>query len=140
MGFFKDLNTLKHQGKELSKNSDPGAQMRDAKAKMAALNATMVQSTTALTADPGDAIVGQVQFVSVAPTKGSVNGSAVVQVSVLLLAPGRPPIPVETSLAVPAMHLWRAQPGSTLPAHLSAADPTAFAVDWAAPGAPAGPA
>src|SRR4051812_34757419 len=131
MGFLKDLNTLKHQAKELDKNSDPGARFAEMNSKLTVLNASMAQQAAVMTAAPADAIDGSVQIVSMTPTTSSISGSPVVQVSVLLLAPGRPPIPTESSVMVPMSYLHLVQVGATLPARMSAADPTAFVIDWA---------
>ena len=133
MGFFKDLNSISKQAKEMEKHSDPGARLREMNQKMGALNAQMAQSNAALTAAPGDAMAGTVQIVSVAPTTQSINGAPVLTVSLLLQAVGRPPIPVTTNLTVPALYLARLSAGATLPARFTAADPTAFAIDWNAP-------
>ena len=131
MGFFKDLHTLTKQGKEMQAASTPGADMRAANEKMRQLNASLAAQTAALTAPPGDALDGQVQIVSTAMTAGSMNGDPLLRLAVLILSPGRPPVPVDRSVTVPAVQVHRIQPGAVLPAHLSAADPTAFAFDWA---------
>lgn len=133
MGFFKDIRTLTKQGKELQATSTPGADLRAANEKMRELNASMAAQTAALTAAPADAVAGQVQVVSSAVTTGSLNGDPLLQLAVLILAPGRPPVPVDRSVAVPAVQVHRIQPGAVIPAHLSAADPTAFAFDWIRP-------
>jgi hypothetical protein len=131
MGFFKDLNTLTKQGRELQKTSDPGADMRAAKEKMRALNASMAMQAQALSATPGGAIAGQVQIVSMAMTSGRVNADPVLQISALVHAPGRPPVPFSGTVAVPVAQVHRLQNGATLPAHLDPSDPTTFAFDWA---------
>ena len=133
MGFFKDLRTIERQAKELGDRSDPGAQLAAMGDKLRVLNASMAQQAAAATAGPGDAVAGSVQVVSVAPTSGSMNGDPIVAVSVLVLSPGRPPIPATTTIAVPAAQLARLRVGAAVPAHLSHADPTAFAFDWTRP-------
>jgi hypothetical protein len=52
-------------------------------------------------------------------------------VSVLVVEPGRSPVPATTTVVVPLLHVHRVQPGAVLPAHLDATDPAAFAFDWA---------
>ena len=136
MGFFKDLNTLKHQAKELDKTSDPGARFAEMNSKLSVLNASMAQQTSVLTAAPGDAIDGSVQIVSLVPTGSSISGSPVVELSVLIRAVGRPPIPASASVMIPVPYLHLAQVGAALPAQLNAADPTAFVIDWAAAAMP----
>jgi len=132
MGFFKDLHSVKVQAKEIGRNSDPGARLSEMNQKMAALNASMVQQAAVL-AGPADAVAATVQLVSATPTGGWINGESTMALSVLVLAPGRPPTPASATLAVPGMQLHRLQPGTTLPAKVSAADPSVFAIDWSAP-------
>ena len=131
MGFFKDINTLQKQAKDIQKTSTPGADMRAAKDKLRNLNAAMTAQTSALSATPENSVAGQVQIVSMAMTAGSVNGDPLLQLSVLIQGPGRPPIPFTGPIAVPAVHVHRIQTGATLPAFLNMADPTSFAFDWA---------
>ncbi|MCU1369352.1 MAG: hypothetical protein JWO77_546 [Ilumatobacteraceae bacterium] len=132
MGFFKDLNTLKHQAKALDETSDPGARLSEMSAKLGVLNASMAQQASVMTAAPGAAVRGSVQIVAAAPTTSSINGAPVLELSVLVLAPGRPPIPVTSSVMVPVTSVHLAHAGATLPAQLNMADPTAFVIDWSA--------
>lgn len=136
MGFLKDLNTLKHQAKDMGKTSDPGARLAEMGTKLGALNASMAQQASAMSAAPGDVAHGSVQIMTVKPTTSSINGAPVVEVSVLVLAPGRPPIPVTSSVVVPVTSVHLVREGSTLPAQLNTTDPTAFVIDWTAAPAP----
>jgi len=127
---FKDYQDLKKQSKAIGANHDAGASFADMNAKMASLNASMAAQTSALTAAPGDAVAGQVSIVSVGPPAGSMTGSVLVAVDVLVLVPGRPPVPASATLSVPPTAVHRVQPGVSLPARIGLADPTAFFVDW----------
>jgi hypothetical protein len=100
--------------------------------KVAALNASLVRTTTLSTPGPGS-VAARLHVVSVTPTVGSVNGSPLVDVGVTVLVPGRPPVPVFASVMVPVTSVHRVQPGATLVAWVDPADPTAFAIDWASP-------
>ncbi len=133
MGFFKDLSTIKAQGKELSKNSDPGKNMRDMTGMMADLNQSMAQANAALAAPPADAISASAQVLSVAPASGFMNGDSIIPVDVLVLVPGMPPRSVSVAVIVPITQAHRLQAGSTLPVKVSQSDPTALTIDWLAP-------
>jgi hypothetical protein len=130
MGFFKDLRDVNKQAKELGRTSDPGARFQEMGGKLAALNASMARETAVLTAAPGDTVDGQVQLVAVEHGPRSVNGEPVVSADVLVLAPGRPPIPTTVTLTIPLAHLHQAQAGATIPARIAIADPTAFTLAW----------
>jgi len=133
MGIFKDLRAIKQETRKISANTPrAGVRMQEMNQKMAALNASMVQSTT-LSAPSAGSLAARVQVVSVTPTVGSVNGSPLVDVAVTVLVPGRPPVPAFASLMVPVTSVHRLQPGATLAARVDPADPTGFAIDWASP-------
>ncbi|QXC60754.1 hypothetical protein KSP35_20915 [Aquihabitans sp. G128] len=128
MGFFKDLHTVSKQSKEIGRTSDPGARLHEMNAKLAAVNASMVQQTVALAPD---AVPCRVQVVSASPTGTIINGEPVMAVQVLVLGDGRPPVPTTVSVAIPSLQLHRLQPGALLAARTSPTDPTSFAFDWA---------
>ena len=130
MGFFKDIHTLTKQAKEIDKTFDPGAQARDATARMAAMNQQFSQANAAMAAPPEDAIEATGQIVSVGTTTGMLNMDPIVPVELLVLAGGLPPRPVSTSLVVPMAQLARLQPGATLNVRVSRSDPSAVAVVW----------
>src|SRR5687768_12751646 len=134
MGLFKDLRAIKQETRKISANSPrAGVQMREMSQRMADLNTSLVRSTLLSTPAKGG-VAARVQVVSATPTSGSVNGSPLVDVTVTVLVPGRPPVPAAASVMVPVTDLHRLQPGTTLPAWVDPADPTGFAVDWAAAG------
>ena len=133
MGFFKDINTLKQQGKELSKNSDPGADLRNMTAKMADLNQSMTQASAALAAPPADAVDATAQVVAVSPPSGFMNADSIVPVELLVLQPGLPPRPLSLAVVVPMTQIHRLQAGATLPVKISRSDPSALAIDWTVP-------
>lgn len=133
MGFFKDLNKLNKQAKEMDKTFDPGAQAREATERMKALNAQMAGATAALAAPPTDAVEATAQVVSVGPTTGMMNMDPILPVQLLVQQPGLPPRPASVTIVVPMAQLQRVQPGAMLPVRISRSDPSAFAVDWSAP-------
>jgi hypothetical protein len=133
MGFFKDINTLKQQGKEMGKNSDPGRDLRNMTEKMAELNQSMTQATAALAAPPADAVDATAQVVSVSPPSGFMNADSIVPVELLVLQPGLPPRPLSLAVVVPMPQIHRLQAGASLPVKVSASDPSALAIDWTVP-------
>jgi hypothetical protein len=133
VGFFKDLNKLNKQAKEMDKTFDPGAQAREATERMKALNAQMAGATAALAAPPTDAVEATAQVVSVGPTTGMMNMDPILPVQLLVQQPGLPPRPASVTIVVPMAQLQRVQPGAMLPVRISRSDPSAFAVDWSAP-------
>jgi hypothetical protein len=130
MGFFKDIHNLKQQAKEIDKTFDPGAQARDATARMAAMNQQFAQANAALAAPPGDAVEASAQVVSVGTTTGMLNMDPLIPVSLLILQDGLPPRPVSSTLLVPMAQLGRLQQGATLKVRVSHSDPSAVAVIW----------
>jgi hypothetical protein len=133
MGLFKDMRAIKQETRKISANTPrAGVRMQEMNEKMAALNASLVQTAT-LSGLAAGSIAARVQVVSVTPTAGSVNGSPLVDVGVTVLVPGRPPVPAFASVMVPLTGLHRVQPGAVLPAWVDPVDPTGFAIDWAAP-------
>ena len=132
MGFFKDVNTLHKQAKEIDKDFHPGQMSRDASARMAEMNAQMQAATKAMTAPPGDGVDATAQVVSVGMTAGMVNMDPIIPVELLVTQPGLPPRPLSASIVVPQLQLHRLQAGATLPIKVSQSDPSAVAVDWSA--------
>ena len=130
MGFFKDIHTIQKQAKEIDKTWDPGAQAREANARMAEMNQMMSQATAALAAPPEDGIEANAQLVSAGNPTGMVNTDPIVPVELLVVQDGLPPRPVSLSVIVPTLQMHRLQPGAMLPVRISRTDPSALAVDW----------
>ena len=131
MGFFKDVNTLHKQAKEIDKDFHPGRGIyRDASARMAEMNAQMQAATKAMTAPPGDGVDATAQVVSVGLTAGMVNLDPIIPVELLVSQTGCRPVPLSASIVVPQVQLHRLQAGATLPIKVSLFDPTAVAVVW----------
>jgi hypothetical protein len=130
VGFFKDIHTITKQAKEIDKTFDPGAQARDATARMAAMNQQFAQANAAMAGPPEDAIEASAQVVSVGTTSGMLNMDPIVPVELMILADGLPPRPVSSTLVVPMAQLARLQPGTSLNVRVSRSDPSAVAVVW----------
>ena len=129
MGFFGDIHKLTKQAKEIDKNWDAGAQARAGLERMKAMNAQMEQTTQAM----ADGIPATAQVVSVGVTTGMMNMDPILPVELLVEQDGAPPRPVSATLVVPMAHLYRVQPGASLPVRISPSDPNSVAVDWTAP-------
>jgi hypothetical protein len=132
VGFFKDINKLQKQGKEMKKDWDPGQQARDATERMKAMNQQMAASNAAATAPPGDSIDATAQVVSVGMTQGMMNMDPILPVEFLVTQPGRPPMPVSATVIVPMANLSRVQAGVTLPVKMSQSNPSSIFINWAA--------
>lgn len=129
MGIFGDVSKIMKQAKEIDKTFDPGAQTRDATARMREMNASMEAATKALTeGGPGTA-----QIMNVGMTTGSMNVDPIMPLDLLVIQEGLPPRPVKISLAIPFSQLHRVVPGAVLPVRIGADDPNAIVIDWAAP-------
>ncbi|MCU1454982.1 MAG: hypothetical protein JWN46_3128 [Acidimicrobiales bacterium] len=132
MGFFKDVHALSKQAKEIDKTWDPGAQARQANARMAEMNQVFASANAAMSAPPGDAVAATAEVVSVGMAAGMLNTDPIIPVELLVLQPGLPPRPASVSVVVPISQMHRLQAGSSLAVKISASDPSAIAVDWAA--------
>lgn len=134
MGFLKDLNKLNQQAKEIKKDWDPGQQMRDATTRMQQMNEQFAAANAAGAPPPEDAVDASASVVSVGMTSGMMNMDPILPVELLVNMPGRPPTPVSATLVVPMAHLAKVSAGATLPVRVSASNPNAVFVNWAAVG------
>jgi hypothetical protein len=130
VGLFKDLRQINRQAKELRVDWDPGVHAQSAMAQMQAMNQMMSQTTDLMLAPDDQVLLGDVQITAVGAAAGMLDGAPMVNVSVLVMAPGRPPVPAQTAVPVPPVHVHRLQAGASLPARISLNDPTAFVIDW----------
>lgn len=131
MGFIGDLNKLNKQAKEMGKNYDPGAQMRDALDKMRAVNESMEDANKAMT----DGVPGTAQVVTVGPSTGAMNMNPMMRIDLLVTPQGGVPRPASREIVVPLQYLSRVVVGATLPVLVSQTDPNAVAIMWDQPGA-----
>jgi len=130
MGFIGDMSRLMKQGKEIDKTFDPGKQSQDALEMMRQMNASMEQTTAAMT----DGLPGTAQIVTVSPAVGSINMNPVMAVDLLVTQEGGMPRPISLpQLVVPVQHMYKLVPGATIAVKISASDPSNVAVDWDAP-------
>ena len=133
MGFFKDINKLQQQSKEIKKDWDPGQQARDATEKMKQMNQQMAAANAAAAGPAADSVDASAQVVSVGMTSGMMNMDPILPVELLVNMPGQPPRPASVTLIVPMAQLHRVVAGATLPVKVSQSNPESIAVNWAAP-------
>ena len=132
MGFFKDLNKLNKQAKELQKNQPPVAdQMANAMAQMQQANAFMAQQAAAapLVHDPL-AVEGEAQVLAVRDSGMRVNFNPSLQVDLLITIPGQPPRPATITAIVEPQNLPRVQPGLQLRVRANPATPEQALIIW----------
>lgn len=132
MGFFKSLGELTKQGHEINKNWDVGAQLADAQQSMAGAQAMMAQQT----AGANLAVTGQDAIATINGVRqggGMVNYQPILELDLLVVAPGRPPIPVTVSQVVEQIYLARAQIGGRVAVKVDPANPQLVWINWAAP-------
>lgn len=130
MGFFKSLNDLNKQAKEIDKTFDPGQQMKDGMAQMEAANQMMAQQTQAANlAMTGTDATGSI--VNVAQTGGMVNFQPTMQIEMTVFPAGGAPYPVSVTQIVEQMYLAKAVPGSQVKLKIDPSDPSIAWIDWA---------
>jgi hypothetical protein len=130
MGFFKSLNELQKQSKEIDKNWDVGAQLADAQAQMANANALMAQQTAAANAATSG-IDATATLTAVRDGGGMINHQPLVELDLTVMAPGNPPYPLTLKQAVPHVQLATLQPGRSLKVKVDPNDPSAVWIDFA---------
>ena len=123
MGFLKDVRKLSKQGKEMSKDWDPAAQMSQASAALEATTEMMARQTAAAgLAESGDPATAQVN--AARDTGTVVNMQPVMEIDLLVFVEGRPPHPASMA------HVGRLAPGTRLPVMIDRTDPGAVWIDW----------
>jgi hypothetical protein len=127
MGLFKDIRTTSKMGKEMYMQMDVKSTMANANAQMAALNAQMARSQLAFTG------IAATATVTAARTTGAmVNMQHVYELDLLLMIPGRPPMPATVQEMLDPMSAGRAAPGCQLAVKVDPNDPSAVWIDWVA--------
>jgi hypothetical protein len=133
MGFFKNLNKLTEQGDAMQQAMDVKAMNQDAMARMqdaSNLMAHMTQQNTLAAALAANGVDGTASISAVRNTGSLVNYSPVLELDLVVMLPGRPPIPVTRRELVEQMFLGKAQPGNTLRVRANPDDPTELLLNW----------
>lgn len=130
MGFFKSMNELNKQAKEINKDWDPGQQMKDGMAQMQQANEMMAQQTQAanlaMSGKDGTATV-----VSAAQTGAMVNFQPTLAIELTVMPDGGVPYPVTVTQVVEQPFLAKAAPGQAVKVKIDQADPNVVWIDWA---------
>lgn len=130
MSFFKSIADLKSQAKEIDRDWDPAAHMRQATSRMAAAQTAMTDMTRA--AAVAQSGLGATATIAAArPTAGQLNFEPIIELDVMVFADGRPPYPVTFSQPIAAIHLAKVQPGASLPAKIDRQNPSSIWLDLA---------
>jgi hypothetical protein len=131
MGFFKNMNELSKQGREMQKNMDVGQMMGDAKTKMAEANQMMAQQTQAanLAMSGKD---GEASITNAAQTGAMVNYQPTMAIEMTVFPEGGVPYPVTVTQVVEQPYLQKAAPGQQVKVKIDQADPNTVWIDWAA--------
>lgn len=130
MGFFKSMNELNKQAKEINKNFDPGQQMKDGMAQMAQANEFMAQQTQAANL----AVAGKdgtASITNVAQTGAMVNFQPTMQIEMTVFPEGGTPYPVSVTQVVEQPFLAKAAPGQQVKVKVDQTDPNVVWIDWA---------
>lgn len=128
MGFFKSLNDLNKQAKEMDKTFHPGQMMADGQAKMAAATAMMAAQTQAANAS-ANGLDATATVVALRQGTAMVNFQPLVEIDLTVLAPGRPPYPVTVKQVIDQVSLARLAPGASVGVKVDPADPTSVWID-----------
>jgi hypothetical protein len=113
MGFFRNLNELQKQGREMQKNMDVGAQMANAQTGMAQAQAMMQQQTSAASiASTG--IAASATIVAIRQGAGMINFQPIMELDLTVMPSGGAPYPVTVAQPVPPNLAGRLVPGGSL--------------------------
>jgi hypothetical protein len=129
MGFFKDINRLNKQAKEIDKTWDPGAQMQQGITQMQAANAAMQQQTVAAQIS-ATGTPAQLQITGSRDTGTVMNMQPLIELDVLVIPDGAAPYPTTVQQIVPMAVLSKVAPGATLRGKVDPATPSAVWIDW----------
>ncbi len=128
MGFFKNLNELNQQGKEIRKTWDPGAQMANAQAQMAQAQQMMAQQTAAATL-AATGVDGTASVVEVRQPGGMVNYQPIMEVDLTIFPSVGPPYPATVSAPMTPHLAAKLAPGASLQVKIDPHNPQAVWID-----------
>lgn len=130
MGFFKSMNELSKQGREMQNNMDVGQMMGDAQQKMAEANQMMAAQTAAanLSMSGKDATAS----INAANQTGAmVNMQPTVQFDLTVFPEGGVPYPAQVTQVVEQVYLSKAAAGQQVKLKVDQNDPNVIWIDWA---------
>lgn len=129
MGFFKSMNELSKQGREMQNNMDVGQMMGDAQQKMAEANQMMAAQTQAanLAVSGKDATAS---INSAAQTGAMVNMQPTLQFDLTVFPEGGVPYPAQVTQVVEQVYLSKAAAGQQVKLKIDPSDPNVIWIDW----------
>lgn len=130
MGFFKSMNELSRQGKEMQKNMDVGGMMSDSMDKMKEANALMAAQTQAANLAISG-IDGTASIVSAAQTGAMVNFQPTMALELTVFPAAGVPYPVAITQVVEQPYLAMTSPGKQVKVKIDTTDPNVVWIDWA---------
>lgn len=136
MGFFKDLNKLTKQSKELGERvpaQNQWANMQNSVAQANAMMANMAASAAATTAAMTNGVDAFATVTSAAQTGTQINHQPVIDLELMVMMPSGVPVPVRRQETVQMIHLARCAPGQRLKVKVDSANANSLWIDWATP-------
>lgn len=124
MGFFKSLNELNKQGKEIQKTWDPAAQMAGGQAAMAQATQMMAQQTAAA-ALATTGVDATASVVSVRQPGGMVNYQPIMEVDLTIFPMAGAPYPAAVSAPMAPHLAAKLAPGASLQVKIDPQNPQA---------------
>jgi hypothetical protein len=128
---ISDYRSIMKKSKTIRANQDVGASMAEMQSKLEALNASM--APTAQGRAITDGVLCSATVTSIRQTGAMINMAPACEIGLLVLIPGRPPLPLIRSEIVPTLYASRALPGQQVSVRVMADDPDDLFIDWAAP-------
>lgn len=130
MGFFKDVVAVSRTGRELRKDWDPVAHMKDAQLSMAHMTTSLQALTDQANASADPNRVPATATVTAARETGQyINMQPMVAIDLLVSRAGGIPVPVTVTEIVAPLMFSRIQPGAVLGVSVGAV-PTDVIIDW----------
>ena len=129
MGFLKDLRRIKQLSKESAAGFDTGTRLAELQQKMDAASEAMATGW-GIQPSPG-AVAASASIVATRSTGTVVNGSALVEIELLVLLATGIPQPATVTVPVGPLQLALVQPGRQLAVTYEPSSPaTSVAIDW----------
>ena len=129
MGFFKDIRETQRLSKELSRDWDPAAQMREGAATMRRMTQLLQEQADVRTAS-SSAVPAQATILNVTDTGSRINLEPVLAIDLLVSLPGQPPFPSVLRTPVPITEIAGLRPGQEIAVRVNPAPPHQVVPPW----------
>ncbi|RZS79475.1 hypothetical protein EV189_3829 [Motilibacter rhizosphaerae] len=130
MGVLRDARAAVRASRALTgPDHDPAAQLRAGSTRIREMTALLEAQDPQRSLGPG-AVRTAATVVRTAATGSSVNGQPVLQVSLLVLLPGQPPVPTTVTAPVPVDQLAALRPASEVAVLVDPAQPGQAVLVW----------